>query len=181
MMLIVLMFLSSCSIFPEPPSASEVKEFLMQNREDIDIVANYLKELECEGAFITKNDRTIFYEFSNHEISSKKVSTSLRNLWRAGCLRISKNDRQGENTIYFELWHTTVESSDCGIACTINGRGKPKTEFQVSCEQLEEEWFYCYDNYEEYRTHPSNYGENQPERQGDVPFVSSDVNGDGSR
>ena len=155
-LLSVALLLSGCSFpWPKPLPAEKVKEFLTRHREDIDIVVDYLKELEYDSAFAARDwgePEKIFYEFEWHDISSEKVRTSIRNLWRAGCTHISKEKDRG-NTIYLTLWNRIKESANCGIACTIDGEGYPKTEFQISCEEIEEGWFYYYCNYEFYRSH----------------------------
>ena len=150
----LLFVIVSCNFRFEPPSAEEAKAFLSRHREDIDIIVNYLKELEYDSAFIDvdKDSGRIFYEFDWHEIPSVNVKNSIYRLRISGCCQISKDAKQEINTISFMIWTRTMGSVDCGIACTMNGQGKPKTEFQVSCEEIGDGWFYYYDDYEEYRT-----------------------------
>ena len=158
---IALLF-AGCSFRYEPLSSEEAKAFLTRHWEDIDIIVDYLKELEYDSAFVEKDNEKIFYEFEWHDISLEEVNTSIHRLWIDGCTGISKNDMQEINTISFKIWSRTMGSVDCGIACTIDGQGMPKTEFQTCCEEIGNGWFYYYDDYEEYRTNPSKYEENQP-------------------
>ena len=150
---IALLF-SGCIVHRNPPSAEDTKEFIAQHQDDLDVVVEYLKDLECDYAAIENPRGTVFYAFEDHKIEQQGVKTSIRNLWRAGCKFIFKNDERGANSIYFELWYQTVGDEDCGIACTIDGQGTPNTEFQIQCESITEDWFYCYDAYEEWRSHP---------------------------
>lgn len=153
----MILLFSSCSLRYTAPSAEDAKKFLDRNRDSIEIIVDYLAELESDLAFIDKDDETIFYDFERHEIPSEEVKTCIDRLWRSGCIHISKQNVQETDTISFEIWHRTMGDADCGIACTISGQGKPYTEFQISCESIDETWFYYYDNYEEYRQNPARY------------------------
>ena len=150
----------------EPPSSADQREFLDQHREDIDLLVAYLMDLEYEDVFMDKrlnhDPGKVFYELAYHDISSPEVEAGVRRLWRAGCLKIRKDDRGENNTIFFELWSRTVGGENCGIALTINGQGTPKTEFQILHEEIGDGWFYVYNDDEEYRCHPKQYEENQP-------------------
>ena len=154
------LFFTGVSLRPDPPTAEEAKAFLTRHRDDIGIVVEYLKDLDQDYASIKYiyNHGTVFYDYVDHDISSKEVTASLRRLWFAGCTTIGKND----NTISFMIWTHIIYDVDCGIACTIDGQGTPKTEFQTKLKQIGDGWFYYYDDYEEYRAHPSKYEENQP-------------------
>lgn len=152
----IALLLAFCFLRNEGPTAEKAKAFLTRHREDIEVVVDYLKELECDSASVDKGREKAFYKFEWHDILSEKMNTSLQRLWAAGCRTIYKDD----NTISFEIWGRTRGDVDCGIACTIDGRGMPKTQFQIRCEELEDGWFYYYDDYEEYRKDPSKYEEN---------------------
>lgn len=154
------LFFTGVSLRPDPPTAEEAKAFLTRHRDDIGIVVEYLKDLDQDDASIKYiyNHGTVFYDYVDHDVSSKEVTASLRRLWFAGCTTIGKND----NTISFMIWTHIIYDVDCGIACTIDGQGTPKTEFQTKLKQIGDGWFYYYDDYEEYRAHPSKYEENQP-------------------
>ena len=153
-MIVIVLLLSGCIVDRDPPSAEDAKEFLAQHQDDIDVVVKWLRDLEYDYACIKNARGIIFYEFDDHPIRQEDVKTSVRNLWSSGCKFICKDDEQGTNTISFEIWYRTVGDQDCGIACTIDGQGTPKTEFQIKCERITEDWFYYYDDYEEYRNHP---------------------------
>lgn len=154
--LLSLLFIDCFQGF-EPPSKEEATAFLMQHREDIDTVVEYLSELEFSYAYI-EDDERVFYDLGWHIIPSNNVNTSVHRLQLSGCTKINKK----ANTISFQIWSRTMGSVDCGIACTIGGQGTPKTEFQIYCEDLGNGWFYYIDDYEEYRAHPTKYEENQP-------------------
>ena len=156
--ILAFMFLiSDCLYGFEPLSKDEAAAFLIQHRDDIDTIVDYLKELESPDAYIDDN-KGVFYELSWHDIPSNEVNASVHRLQLSGCTDINKE----ANTISFMIWSRTIGSVDCGIACTINGQGTPKTLFQVYCEGLGDGWFYYYNDYEEYRAHPSQYEESQP-------------------
>lgn len=140
-----------CNVHFDMPSEEDAKAFLSRHRTDIDAIVEYLKEVEHDSAFIDvdKDSGKVFYDFDWHEISSENVKDSIHRLKIDGCCLISKDAEQEINTISLMIW--TMGSVDCGIACTMNGQGKPKTEFQVSCEEIGDGWFYFYDDYEEYR------------------------------
>ncbi len=154
--IIIAILLISVDLFSlEQPSKEDAAVFLMQHRDDIDSIVDYLRELEVSDAYI--DDKGILYELDWHDIPSK-VNTSVHRLRLSGCTDIHKE----ANTISFQIWSRTMGSVDCGIACTIDGQGTPKTWFQIYHEELGDGWFYYYDDYEEYRAYPSQYEENQP-------------------
>lgn len=151
------LLLAGCSFRYSPPSSEEAKEFLYQNKESIKAIADYLINLEYESIIIDKDDGSAFYNYEYHDIANESIRSHLRNIWRAGCTRIEKDDVRENNTISLEIWYRTMGDADCGIACTINGQGKPNTEFQICCESIDQTWFYYYDNYEEYRQDPARH------------------------
>ena len=155
-----------CALRYYPPTEEKAGTWLEKHRKDVDIVANYLKGLEYDDAFFHKSwndDNTaVWYEFEWHYVPSEEVRKSVRRLWRAGCLSIDKNDDTNANTIYFMIFSRTIGGVDCGIACTIDGHGTPKTQCQIRHEQIDNGWFYVYNGYEEWRRNPSQYEENQP-------------------
>lgn len=156
LLLAFALLLSGCTVDrSDPPSTEDAKAFLEHHKDDIDIIVEYLRGLKADLASISNANGTIFYEFENHDIESKNVKMSIRHLWSAGCKSICKNDRRGNNSISIEIWCRTIGDVDCGIACTIDGQGTPKTEFQIECEKIAEDWFYYFDDYEEYRNHPT--------------------------
>ena len=155
--IIAILLISVDSYGLEQPSEEDAAAFLMQHREDIDTIVDYLKELEFSDAFI-EDEKEIFYDLGWHDIPSNGVNTSVYRLRLSGCTKINKK----ANTISFQIWSRAIGSVDCGIACIIDGQGTPKTEFQIYCEELGDGWFYYYDDYEEYRAHPSQYEKNQP-------------------
>lgn len=155
-MLLVLtltLLLSGCGYY-DPPGLEDADAFLKSNRQEIDTVANYLKTIETDYAYIG-NVATVFYEFKDHDILSENVRTSLQNLWSAGCKRITME--KADNTVYFEIWNRTRGGVSCGISCTLDGQGFPKAELQTACEPISGGWFYYYSDYEEYRKSPSKY------------------------
>lgn len=155
--LFLAFLLAGCSLRNNGLTVEEAKAFLAEHRADIDLVVDYLKEPECDSALVDKGKEKVFYAFEWHDISSENVITSLRRLWAAGCKTIYRD----ENTISFEIWRRTRGDVDCGIACTIDGQGAPKTQYQIRCEEIGDGWFYYYDDYEEYRQDPSKYEKNQ--------------------
>ncbi len=156
-LLSMALLLVGCGFRYDPPSAEDANVFLAQNREDINIIVDYLKELEYDSAFVDKDNGEIFYEFKYHTIESKDVKTGIRHLWSSGCEHISI--RKKDNTIYFEIWSRTMGDVACGISCTIDGNVYPKVEFQTECEPISDGWFYYYADYEEYRANRSKYDE----------------------
>ena len=166
MLLTAILLLSACSFRDDPPSADEARRFLNENREDIDRLVEYMMSMEYDDIFISKplnrNPGKVFYEFEWHDISSKEVIASVRGLWRAGCTIIQKDDQNENNTIFFMIWQPMWGERDCGIAITINGHGTPKTQFQTRHAEIGDGWFYYFNDYEEYRIHPSQYAEYQP-------------------
>lgn len=151
------LLLVGCSFRYDPPSVEEANVFLAQHQEDINIIVDYLKELDYDSAFVDKDNGEIFYEFEYHKIESKDVKTGIRHLWSSGCEHISI--QKEDNTIYFEIWSRTMGDVDCGISCTIDGNGYPKVQFQTECEPIFEGWFYYFADYEEYRANRSKYDE----------------------
>ena len=157
-------------------SRYRVKRFLRKNRKDIEIVVDYLKELQYDDVFVDDNDGMITYGknvkdnegIENYviihtEISSQEVVSSIKNLWKAGCELINKDGRHGnKNTINIQIWHGKLGGAVggnrmYGLACTINGQGMPMAEFQTKCEVIENGWFYYYSDFEEWRLDPDKY------------------------
>lgn len=165
-LLLVLVMLLSALLLPaqEPPTLAWAKVFLDHNREDIDTVADYLLRLETDHAFISKklngNPGKVFYDSEWHDIASKDVKDSVRRLWRAGCTIMEKDE--ASNTLSFMIWSRSAGQADVTLAFTIDGQGEPKTEFQIAHEEMGEGWFWCFDDYETYRAHPSDYAQFQP-------------------
>lgn len=155
--LFLALLLSGCSLCNDGLTAEDAKAFLSGYREELDLVIDFLKELGNDSVFIEKGKEKAVYEFEGHDISSENVVASLRLLWAAGCRSIYKDD----NTISFEIWRRTRGDVDCGIACTIDRQGAPKTQYQTRCEEIGDGWFYYYDDYEEYRKDSSKYEENK--------------------
>lgn len=165
--LVGLLALALClfALLPQkPPTVEEAKAFLDADRDDIDTVADYLLSLETDHAVISKqldsDPGKVFYDFELHDIASKDVKDSVRRLWRAGCTIMEKDE--ASNTVSFMTWSRSAGQADVTLAFTIDGQGEPKTEFQISHEAMGDGWFYCYDDYEEYRSHPSSYAQFQP-------------------
>lgn len=161
LILILTTFMVGCTRSYYPPSSEDADLFLKNNRNDIDVIVNYLQTIETEddSAFfnfgITKD--TVFYELEDHDIPSDDVKTSLRHLKSNGCVDISMH--KDDNTIYFEIWHRTMGDVGCGIARTLDGQGFPKVQFQTECKPISDGWFYYYTDYEAYRIDPSKYDE----------------------
>ncbi len=122
---------------------------------DIDRIVEYLKGLDADDA--TLSPGRVFYDFEYHDISSKNIKVAVLRLWRAGCTSIVKDDKYDGNTISFNIWSRTRGSLDVEIACTIDGRGTPKTQCQVYSEEIDDGWYYIFEDYEEWRKYPSKY------------------------
>ena len=153
----MIFLFSGCTLHNAAPSAKDATDFLNQNRNEIDVVVDYLTEIESGIICINDDDGMIFYNYEYHKILSNDLLSCINCLWRAGCKKISKENVQGTVTISFEIWSRTMGDADCGIACTVDGQGKPITEFQISCEPIDETWFYYFDDYEEYRQSQTQY------------------------
>ena len=148
-LLICCVLLPGCS--SSAPKATDISASLAGNRTDYEIVADYLCKLDYDYAFISSQDGQCFYGLEFHVIESDKVQASIKHLWRNGCEFICKDAENGNQTIWFQLWHRTRGSLDCGLACTMNGRGVPQAEFQTYCEEIASGWYYYYSDYEAYR------------------------------
>ena len=157
-MLLIAVLISGCANSYNPPSPEDADSFLKSNRNDIDVIVNYIQAIKTEGnsVFIDKTD-AVFYEFKDHDILSDDVKTSLRRLRSNGCecLALLKDD----NTIYFEIWSRTVDGVGCGIARTLDEQGFPKVQFQTECKPISDGWFYYYTDYEAYRIDSKRYDE----------------------
>ena len=159
--LLIAVFLTGCMKSYNPPSSEDADIFLKDNRDDIDVIVDYLQSIETENDSVFFNfsitKETVFYDFEDHDILSDDVKTSLRYLKSNGCEVISMH--KDDNTIYFEIWHRTMGDVGCGIACTLDGQGFPKVQFQTECKPISDGWFYYYTDYEAYRIDPSKYDE----------------------
>lgn len=157
-LLVIVVLLSGCTKSFNPPSAEDADLFLKINRDDIDTIVQYLHVIETDddSVFIDGTDYA-FYEFEDHKILSDEVKASLRHLKSNGCEDISM--QKDDNTICFEIWSRTMGNVGCGIACTLDGHGFPKVQFQTACKPISDGWFYYYTDYEAYRINPSKYDE----------------------
>lgn len=159
--LLIVAFMTGCMKSFNPPSIEDTDSFLKDNRDDIDVIVDYLQSIETEddsvffNFSITKD--TVFYDFEDHDILSDDVKTSLRHLKSNGCEVISMH--KDDNTIYFEIWHRTMGDVGCGIARTLDGQGFPKVQFQTECKPISDGWFYYNTDYEAYRIDTSKYDE----------------------
>ena len=141
--------LSGCNT--ERPTISRITFSLSGNREHYETLVMYLKELPFDYVFIDSDDGTVFYDFADHEIESDNVRASIHCLWKNGCEFICKDAKNGNNTIWFQLWHQTSGGLDCGLACTIDGTGDPNVVFQTEFKEIAAGWYYYYSDYEAYR------------------------------
>ena len=79
--ILAFMFLiSDCLYGFEPLSKDEAAAFLIQHRDDIDTIVDYLKELESPDAYIDDDNKGVFYELSWHDIPSNEVNASVHRL-----------------------------------------------------------------------------------------------------
>ena len=88
LILFAMIFCTGCHYGYEPLSSEKADAFLKSNSEDIDVIVEYLKELEYDSAVIDKNNGTIFFEYEYHKIMSNDVNNSIRHVWSNGCERI---------------------------------------------------------------------------------------------
>lgn len=154
--LVIFAFIALCvnliGCNTERPTISYMSSSLSDNREHYEILVKYLKELESDYVFIRSDDGLVFYNSSDHEIESDIVRSSIHSLWESGCEFICKDATNGNNTIWFQIWHRTRGALDCGLACTIDGTGNPSVEFQTELEEIDAGWYYYFSDYEKYRT-----------------------------
>lgn len=154
--LVIIVAFALCIVLPgcntERPTSSDMTSSLLSNREHYETLTKYLNELQFDYVSIRSDDGTVFYGFSDHEIESDIVRASICSLWKNGCEFVCKDATNGNNTIWFQLWHRTRGGLDCGIACTIDGTGTPSVEFQTELEEIDEGWYYYFSDYEKYRT-----------------------------
>ena len=155
---LILIFLG-CNEFSQPPSPQDADAFLNTNRQDMDIIADFLIHIDTEHdlVFIDRDKTTVFFEFKQNDILSEDAKDALKRLRHAGCGSISLHKR--DNTISFMIWSRTMGSVDCNIARTLDGEGLPVVQFQTECIPISDGWYYCYADYEAYRINPSKYDE----------------------
>lgn len=147
-LLVISLVLTGC-VKEEPPSIDVVQQYFQDNRDDIQVVVDYMLSTNYEYIVIKSDDGSIWADYEETAIHSENVQRSLKNLLNTGYFLKFK---KWENTIDIMCWMAFVVEIDCGIAYTINGVDEPEIEYATEMIPLNENgWYYYVSDYEQWR------------------------------
>jgi len=120
-------------------------EYLLnENKNDIFVVAEFLKNSEHKYIFIYDSSGSMYVGYTV-KIEDEAVIEALENLFDKNYKSIEKN----ENTIHFLRW-TRLMNYGSGIAYSINGIDEPFLPHLTKIVPLSETgWYYYEENYNE--------------------------------
>ena len=140
----------TASLFP--PDKEKMEKCFQQDRDDLNVIADYLSNLEYSYVSIDESNVESGVMFTGaytfyQKIDDKTVLKSLKRLLNnKNYTAIGKNG----NTVFFEKWNFLQKER--GIAVSVNKKEPPSVEFLIKSEPLSEiGWYYYEADYEEYR------------------------------
>lgn len=151
--LLVMCLHRSCS-WSNPPSVDKIESIFQKNQDDIQYVTEWLLNLEYEHVFFSRDDLArgeVWADFSHIPLEPDILERVKRLMWIVtdGIGPISKSSM--DNAITFSLMRDSF-GAECGVVYAIDSTREPCVEFQISVEPISEEnWFYFYSDYEEWR------------------------------
>ena len=150
---IIIYFLSSCSILNSPPSISDVQQKFDDNFSAIEIVTEFLITEDYKNIYIWECNGRMEADFVDINIQNQEVADAVIQLLGTGNYkRISKRS----NTIVFLQW-TGSKDIGCGVVYTINSSEKPCVEYMTQYTALNKEnWYYYVSDYNAWRATTDN-------------------------
>lgn len=148
MMLIVMLFATSCAARQEPPNILSIEDRFQHNKEDILLVTEYLAHCGYEDFYFQAGGKTALADLTDIAITDTDVVSAVKHLEKQGFYSFGK---QG-NTVKFMMWKGFIVDIDCGILYSINGRDEPETEYMTKIEPLSERgWYYYVSDFNQWR------------------------------
>ena len=135
-----------------PPDKEKMEKCFQTDKDDLIIVADYLRDLNYSYVSIDESDINNGVMFTgaytrHQKIEDATVLECLNNLLNSGNYSVVG---KSEGTVFFQKWR--FREKDRGIAVPINKGELPIIEFLIRSEMLSENgWYYYEADYEEYR------------------------------
>ena len=155
LMVFMCAFLNGCSA--EPPNVEAVEDHFQNNRETIQIVVDFLLNIDCPSVYINTTDGTMLADLDRIEIKDNKANNAIKRLLGSS-LFAKKQYRfiiRERNTIIFAQWSNSQQVG-CGIAYSINKEVSPSIQYCTKLVPLSENgWYYYVDDYNTWRVENS--------------------------
>ena len=142
-------FLTGCFIqLPEPLGKDEIEAWFQENRADITLVTKALLRLEYDSCSVWDASSPVAYLGNEVPIDDGDFYPAAKRLFRAGCFRIYKEER---DTIDF-IVENRFDGISVGLAYSPDYK-VPNIQCLTECELIEgeTEWFYYVQDYEKWR------------------------------
>ena len=129
----------------EPMAMEKAQEKLTEDKEEIQLILDFLMGLNSQRVTIDRADGTMEVSFTYEKIENAQVRAAVKTLFdEKDYYSICK---QGK-TVYFMQW-CGVRDISCGVAYTEYGMDKLQVDFLVEKTALSQEnWYYCVCDYE---------------------------------
>ena len=150
--LLVVVLNNACFRSAKPNEQKTIGIFT-EEKENLIIVADYLKNLDYPSCFIGSDNGQLYAAFDYHEIDDISVVEAIKRLWEKGCTHISKNHEM--NSISFELWYNDQDMA-CGMLTCIREDEDAKVQFMTEIKKLSTDWYYYVSDYNTWRTNNHN-------------------------
>lgn len=137
----------------EPPSLESVEEHFQKNREDIQIVVDFLVGRECPHIYIDEADGTMREDLETVEIEDEGVNKAIKRLLGRSILgeQQYKNISRERNTILLDQWHGSMDIG-AGIGLSVNGEDLPYPYYCTEIVSMSEPgWYYYVEDYNAWR------------------------------
>ena len=146
---IIATFISSLTNANTPPSVNDVYEKFSENKESIQIIIDFMLEIDSDDVLIIYEDKEVMIDFVRYPIVDEQLLQALKQLEEAGYKE--KLIGRTENTISITQWIGQQDIS-CGIAYSIDKVSIPDLQFGTQLEALKDEgWYYYVEDYNEWR------------------------------
>ena len=156
LLVLLVMLFAGCSSYNTPPDVRSVQECFQNNRDNIQIIVDFMVYTGYADIYIENTDGTMLVDASgtiqngliekqiDDDMVVAAVSQLLENREYVGINKIG-------NTIEFQQWSGLLDIG-CGIAYTVNGTDAPEIQFATKLIPISEDgWFYYIYDYNEWR------------------------------
>ncbi len=148
MMLIVMLFATSCAARQEPPNILTIEDRFQHSKEDILLVTEYLAHCGYENFYIRADGKTALADLTDIAITDTDVMSAVEHLEKEGFYSFDKHG----NTVEFLMWKGFIVDIGCGILYSINGRDEPAAPYMTKIEPLSERgWYYYVSDFNQWR------------------------------
>ena len=137
----------------QPPGKGQAQEWMDDMQQDLNTVAQYLKEYPYPDILIDEEEQAdgamnlLLSQIV--AIDNDEVVKAIDRLFAYGFTRISKDEE--DNCIEF-LKHTAFSDRSAGLAYSVDGENAPILQYLTKLEPLSQEgWYYYEADYNEWR------------------------------